>query len=317
MSGRAALDRRALGLVLTRLANGQPAELPESASAVRAAPATPARRIGITGAPGAGKSALIGRLALQRLHHGHERRIGVLAIDPTSPRSGGAILGDRIRIDEVDEHGELYVRSVASRSATDGLADQAPEMLAAMEAFGFDELVLETVGVGQVEYAVRGIVDTLVLVIPPDGGDQVQAMKAGIAELADIFVVNKADLPGAQRMAADVKRVVALARRSSGAWLPPVLLTSMHDAASIAALSGAIDAHAAWLAQSNRLPALQLARSRYGLTRALEQLARRVVDEQDAAFFAQPLQGQLQHAAALIARRVGHGGLPSTSETAP
>lgn len=320
MRGRAALDRRALGLVLTRLANGQPAELPESASAVQTAPATPARRIGITGAPGAGKSALIGRLALQRLQRdceGRQQRIGVLAIDPTSPRSGGAILGDRIRIDEVDPDGELYVRSVASKSATDGLADQAPEMLAAMEAFGFDELVLETVGVGQVEYAVRGIVDTLVLVIPPDGGDQVQAMKAGVAELADIFVVNKADLPGAQRMAADVKRVVSLARRASGAWLPPVLLTSMHDAASIAALAGVIDAHVDWLAQSDRLPALQLARSRYGLTRALERLARRIVDEQDATFFAQPLHAQLHHAAALIARRAGHGGLPSTSETAP
>jgi LAO/AO transport system kinase len=296
MTERRPLDRAALGRVLTRLAKGQPAALPDIAPA----DAAPARRIGFTGAPGAGKSTLVGRLALKRTR---ERRVGVLAIDPTSPRSGGAILGDRIRIDEIDETGELYVRSVASKSATDGLADQAPEMLTAMEAFGFDELVLETVGVGQVEHAVRQIVDTLVLVLPPDGGDHVQAMKAGIAELADIFVVNKSDVAGAQRMAADVKRVVAFAKRAPSAWVPPVLLTSMNDAASIVALSSTIDEHAAWLAKTDALPALQLARSRYGLARLVERLARRAVAEQDAAFFAQPVQQQVRHTLDLIAQR--------------
>ncbi|MFZ5637109.1 MAG: ArgK/MeaB family GTPase [Pseudomonadota bacterium] len=296
MIERRPLDRAALGRVLTRLAQG------ESAGAPAQTRAAPARRIGVTGAPGAGKSTLVGRLALQRAR---DRRVGVLAIDPTSPRSGGAILGDRIRIDEVDEAGELYVRSVASKSATDGLADQAPEMLDAMESFGFDELVLETVGVGQAEQAVRQVVDTLVLVVPPDGGDHVQAMKAGIAELADIVVVNKADLPGAQRMAADIKRVVAFAKRAPQAWVPPVLLTSMQDAGSVAALSEAIDAHAAWLVGRDALPELRLARSRYTLTRALERLARRVVADRPAVFFAPSLAEQVRHAAELMTRQAG------------
>jgi LAO/AO transport system kinase len=310
MTERVALDRAALGRVLTQLAKGQQAALPDSVPVSD----TPARRIGFTGAPGAGKSTLVGRLALKR---SRERRVGVLAIDPTSPRSGGAILGDRIRIDEVDETGELYVRSVASKSATDGLADQAPEMLAAMEAFGFDELVLETVGVGQVENAVHQIVDTLVLVIPPDAGDHVQAMKAGIAELADIFVVNKADQPGAQRMAAEIKRVVAFAKRAPRAWVPPVLLTSVKDAESLVALSSAIDEHAAWLAKTNALPALQLARGRYVLARAVERLARRVVNDHDSTLFVLPFQQQLKRTADLIAQHAGPGDLPPTSETNP
>ncbi|MFT3821171.1 MAG: GTP-binding protein [Rubrivivax sp.] len=297
MSVHPPLDRWALGRALTQLSTGRAAEVPEPAP-----DAAPARRIGVTGAPGAGKSSLVGRLALQRLR---ARRVGVLAIDPSSPRSGGAILGDRIRIDEIDEAGELYVRSIASRSATDGLSDLAPEMLAAMEAFGFDELVLETVGVGQVEQAVRRIVDTLVLVIPPDGGDHVQAMKAGIAELADIVVVHKADLPAAQRMAADLRRVLALSRRAPQAWVPPVLLTSVRDAASVQALSQAIDEHQAWLARSDAGPALRLERARYALARALERLARRVADEQDTGFFLQPAQLQLRQAALLIARHAG------------
>lgn len=300
MTGHRPLDRVALGRVLTRLAKGEPAALRDLGTPADGA--APARRIGFTGAPGAGKSTLVGRLAMRR---SREYRVGVLAIDPTSPRSGGAILGDRIRIDEVDETGELYVRSVASKSATDGLADQAPEMLVAMEAFGFHELVLETVGVGQVEHAVRQIVDTLVLVIPPDAGDHVQAMKAGIAELADIFVVNKADLPGAQRMAADIKRVVASAKRPPHAWVPPVLLASIKEGDSTGALSLAIDEHSAWLAKTNALPALRLARGRYVLARALEQMVRRVVDEQEATLFNLPLQQQLRQTADLLAQRAG------------
>lgn len=309
MTARGPLDRRALGQVLTQLAGGRPAALPDLTPCVGS---LPARRIGFTGAPGAGKSTLVGRLALRRAR---DRRVGVLAIDPTSPRSGGAILGDRIRIDEIDEAGELYVRSVASKSATDGLADQAPEMLAAMEAFGFDELVLETVGVGQVENAVRHVVDTLVLVVPPDGGDHVQAMKAGIAELADVIVVNKADLSGAQRMAADIKRVVGLSRRRAQPWVPPVLLTSAGDVDSIDALSRAIDDHAAWLAQTDALPTRRLARARYVLTRAIERLARRVIDEKDATFFTLSLPQQVRHASDLITQRAGVEDRPFTKET--
>lgn len=311
MTVPAALDRRGLGQVLTRLTQSRGAELPALPAD---AGAIPARRIGFTGAPGAGKSTLVGRLALQRAR---DRRVGVLAIDPSSPLSGGAILGDRIRMDEVDESGELYVRSVASKSATDGLADHAPDMLDAMEAFGFDELFLETVGVGQAERAVRQVVDTLVLVLPPDAGDHVQAMKAGIAELADIVVVNKADQPGAQRMAADVKRVVAFARRPPQSWTPPVLLTSIGDAASVQALSRAVDEHKAWLERTDALPALRLARARYRLTRHVERLARSVVDAQDLPFFSQPLHQQVRQAAELITRQAGPPDRSTPKETNP
>ena len=182
-----------------------------------------ARRIGLTGAPGAGKSTLAGHLAL---HRARDRRLGVLAVDPSSPKSGGAILGDRIRMDELDGSAELYIRSIGSRSTSDGLSDNLPEMLDLMDAHGFDEVLLETVGVGQAEYAARVQVDTLVLVLLPESGDVVQAMKAGIMEMADIFVVNKADLPGAQKMATDIKRISAMARHTEGDWRPTVLLAS-------------------------------------------------------------------------------------------
>jgi LAO/AO transport system kinase len=299
---RAPLDRRALGRELTRLANASAQSLlADAAAAVRgpaavpatAAPAAPARRIGLTGAPGAGKSSLAGRLALYRSRQG-ARRVGVLAVDPSSPHTGGAILGDRIRMDELPGSAELYIRSVGSRSSSDGLSDNLPEMLELMEAHGFDEVLLETVGVGQAEHAARVQVDTLVLVLLPDSGDAVQAMKAGIMELADLYVVNKADLPGAQRMAADVQRVTALSRSAPGAWQPPVLLASSQQPDSIAALSEAIDAHGRWLLARADGQALRLARARYRLGRVLERLLAEQVRALDAASLQAPLAEQVR-----------------------
>lgn len=165
------LDRRALGRRLSALAD---ASVEQCLRLAEITDAFSVPRIGLTGAPGVGKSTLAARLAL---HRADTRRIGVLAIDPSSPLSGGAILGDRIRLDEMaqasDYKSRIYMRSVASRAAADGLADNLPEMLQAMAAAGFDELLLETVGVGQVEHAVRSQVDTLVLVLMPGSGDTV------------------------------------------------------------------------------------------------------------------------------------------------
>ncbi|MBL8288259.1 MAG: methylmalonyl Co-A mutase-associated GTPase MeaB [Rubrivivax sp.] len=302
---RPPLDRRALGRELTRLANASAAQLLRGgdAPASRAPAAAPAaRRIGLTGAPGAGKSTLAGHLALHRARQGAEqgaeqgeerRRVGVLAVDPSSPRSGGAILGDRIRMDELQGAGELYIRSIGSRSTHDGLSDNLPEMLDLLDAHGFDDVVLETVGVGQAEYAARVQVDTLVLVLLPDSGDAVQAMKAGIMEMADIFVVNKADLPGAQRMAADIRRIAALARPEAGAWRAPVLLTSARDSASVAALSDAIDQHQQWLDQAGRRSAAALERARYRLRRVIERRVAEAVRGLDAQQLAAPLARQL------------------------
>jgi len=295
----APLDRRALGRTLTRLANAGPLEL---AALAPRQPAAAARRIGITGAPGAGKSTLLGRLALKRLPRG---RLGVLAVDPSSPKSGGAILGDRVRMDELAGADELYIRSLGSRRTSDGLADNLPEMLDAMDDYGFAEVLLETVGVGQAEYAARAHVDTLVLVLLPDSGDTVQAMKAGIMEMADIFVVSKADLPGARKMAADIRRIASVMRPAPRAWAPPVLLVAQDQPESIDALSEAIDRHQAWLADTHRHDAIRDQRARYRLRRLLEIRAAEFIAVQDPVFFTQPLEQQVTRLLAGLASPEG------------
>ena len=238
---RPPLDRATLGRTLTRIANaGGRAALSE----LIALPAPSARRIGLTGSPGTGKSTLVRALAAASLAQG--RRVGVVAVDPSSPYSHGAILGDRIRMGEVAGHPELFFRSLASRSAHDGLADNLAAVLCAMERHDFDELLVETVGTGQAEVSVRALVDCVVLVLMPESGDQIQAMKAGVTEIADVLVVNKADLAGAGRIAAEVKDALSLRRHGAGQWVPPVILTSRDDAASHRALTQAIEARFAW-----------------------------------------------------------------------
>jgi LAO/AO transport system kinase len=276
-----ALDRRALGLELTRVANFTASD--ELAAADP--PATTARRIGVTGAPGAGKSTLAGRLAVERLSHG---ALGVLAIDPTSAKSGGAILGDRVRMDDLPGAERLFIRSFGSRTATDGLADNLPELLDTMDRYGFDEVIVETVGVGQADWAARLQVDTLVLVLPPDAGDIVQAMKAGIIEMADIFVINKADLPAASRMASEIKRIVALTRRDDAGWTPPVLLAAQANPESIGELSRQIDRHLDWLQATGMSASRLLLRRKYRLRRWLERQAQAIIDRAPATFFDTP-----------------------------
>ena len=260
MSGasRAPLDRVALGRALSQLANagGRTALCGPVAPAGRGA-----RRIGITGAPGTGKSTLLRCVAAASLAQG--RRVGVLAVDPTSPYSRGAILGDRIRMGEVATHPELFFRSLASRSAHDGLADNLAGILCAMESHHFDELLVETVGTGQAEHAIRLLVDCVVLVLMPESGDQVQAMKAGVMEIADVLVVNKADLPGAARISAQLKDVVTLRRPDANRRVPPVILASQDDAASQRAVADAIDAHCIWLRERDDGVARSRARAAY------------------------------------------------------
>jgi LAO/AO transport system kinase len=284
---KAPLDRRALGLSLNRLSNASVADVFKFGG--DAAAGHPARRIGFTGPPGAGKSSLIGRLAQLRAQ---DRRMGVLAIDPSSPKSGGAILGDRIRMDELTGIEDLYIRSFGSRSATDGLTDNLPELLAAMDAHDFDEIMVETVGVGQVEYAIRAQVDTLILVLLPESGDAIQAMKAGVMEMADIFVVNKSDLAGAPRMASDIKRVITMLHREAGDRPPPILLTSFEDADSIRQLSHEIDQHQAFLENSGERTALLAERARYRLRQLVERQSRRVIRDLESTFFDAPLDKQ-------------------------
>jgi LAO/AO transport system kinase len=240
---RPPFDRRAVAKALSRCANATVAEVLAGSAAVTAG--GNARRIGFTGAPGAGKSTLISQLVRHRA--GQAERLGVLAIDPTSPFSGGAILGDRIRMDRVLQDDRVFIRSFASRGAHDGLTDNVADLLDVMDIHGFDEVILETVGVGQTEYTVQIMVDTLVLILTPESGDQIQAMKAGLMETADIYVINKADRPNARQATNDVRAVLAQTSAAT-AWRPEVVETSAEREDSVERLSHVIDRHQQWFA---------------------------------------------------------------------
>jgi len=230
-----AVDRRALSRALTRAANASVEDVLDTAPH---ASLGRARLIGITGAPGAGKSTLVGRLAPHRL--ARAANLAIIAIDPSSPTTGGALLGDRIRMEALADDPRIFMRSLASREAHDGLSVNVPEVLATLDAFGFDEVLVETVGVGQSAYGVRDLVDAEVLVLTPGAGDYVQAMKAGIMETADIFVLNKAELPGADRLEAELAAVL---QRPGDA--PPVIRVQPGEEGGLASLSAALDRHLA------------------------------------------------------------------------
>ena len=177
-------------------------------------------RIGVTGPPGAGKSTLVNGLARHFLNQ--NKRVGIVAVDPTSPFTGGALLGDRVRMNDFPTDGRIYFRSMATRGATGGLAAATDNVAILYDAFGFDVTLIETVGVGQVELDIIDTCDVVVVVIVPESGDAVQMLKAGLMEIADIFCLNKADRPGAERLAADLRHtletqlMVSRAMRSAG-----------------------------------------------------------------------------------------------------
>jgi LAO/AO transport system kinase len=234
-----------------------------------------ARRIGFSGPPGAGKSSLIAAWAARGLARG--RRVGVIAVDPSSPLSQGCVLGDRIRMDGVTDQPGFYLRSLPSRTMHDGLCPNVASLLDELELAKFDDVVLETVGVGQSDYTLRSVVDTFVLVLSPEGGDVVQAMKAGILEVADVLVINKADLPAAKRMARDVAGVVDL--RSNAPWRAPVIEVSATQAAGLTELEEAINAHSTYSASLPNVPARLQLRRRYRLQKALEVTLEQILNE--------------------------------------
>ncbi len=221
-----------------------------------------ASRLGITGPPGAGKSTLTNELA--RLYREAGETVAVLAVDPSSPFTGGALLGDRIRMEERTLDPGVYIRSMASRDGHGGLARATIDACDAMDAFGFDRILLETVGVGQAEFDVVGAADTVLVVVHPGAGDGIQAMKAGLLEVADVLVVNKADQPGAEQLALDLDEAVQVRLRPSlrpdantaeaaARWKPPVVSVSAKARTGLADLLRAVEDHARYLAADGRL----------------------------------------------------------------
>ena len=212
-----------------------------------------AHRVGITGPPGAGKSTLTA--ALTRNWRAEGRTVAVVAVDPTSPLTGGALLGDRIRMEGVALDPGVFIRSMATRGALGGLAVTTREVCDVLDAAGFDRIVIETVGVGQSELEVVSVADTVVLVMTPESGDGIQTLKSGLIEVADLFVVNKADRPGAERLLKELEFALHLGRRgeAEGEWSPPVLLATASAGEGVAALGAEIARHAGWLRSTGRL----------------------------------------------------------------
>lgn len=242
-------DRGSIGRLLSLVERGGP---PARAVGRLTFPAATAIEsvIGVTGAPGAGKSTLTDRLVTEARRAGS--RVGVLAIDPSSPFSGGAILGDRVRMQGHSSDEGVFVRSMATRGHLGGLALAAPEAIRLLAAVGMNVVIVETVGVGQVEVEVAGAADTTVVVVTPGWGDSVQANKAGLLEVADILVVNKADRDGAAASRRDLEHMLDL-DTTMGPWRPPVLATSASKGEGIDELWEAIGGHGRYLSDSGEL----------------------------------------------------------------
>ena len=219
-----------------------------------------AQVIGITGSPGVGKSTSTSALVTELRRAG--KRVGVLAVDPSSPFSGGALLGDRVRMQDHALDRDVYIRSMASRGHLGGLAWSTPQALRVLDAAGCDVVLVETVGVGQSEVEIAGMADTTIVLLAPGMGDGIQAAKAGILEIGDLYVVNKADRDGADQVRRDLRSMLALAERPEGAWKPPIVKTVAHRGEGLDELAAEIDRHRAWLESSGELERRRRRRAR-------------------------------------------------------
>jgi LAO/AO transport system kinase len=248
--------------------------------------------VGVTGSPGSGKSTLCDQLIERWRAHGHQ--VGVIAVDPSSPFSGGAILGDRVRMQRHATDSGVFIRSMAARGHLGGLAAAAREAVRLVDASGRDRCLLETVGVGQSELEVMRVADTTVVVTTPVTGDAVQVIKAGILEIADIFVVNKADLPGAPKIYRDLRDLVRQTK-AHAAWQPPVVMTSAQAGTGIDELETAIDRHREALAESGELEVRRVDRVRAEIEAiVVERAAERARQALDEGTMGRALEGDIR-----------------------
>ena len=266
-------DRSALARLLSKVERGG-AEA-RSVSEVTHELVGRATTVGITGAPGAGKSTLTSSLV--REMRAADVAVGVLAIDPSSPFTGGAILGDRVRMDEHVLDDDVFIRSMATRGHLGGLSVAVPDAARVLDAVGLEWVLIETVGVGQVEVEIAGEADTTVVVVNPGWGDTVQANKAGLMEIADIFVVNKADRAGVDETVSDLERMLSL--RSGSEWRPPVIRTIATEGAGAAELWAAIQQHGEWSRSSGEFERRRAVRREQELRRIVNSLMAARVEE--------------------------------------
>jgi LAO/AO transport system kinase len=283
-------DARSLARLVSLVENGSPALRPVMRAV--APYAGHARVIGLTGSPGVGKSTLTG--ALVRAYREPGLRVAVLAVDPTSPFTGGALLGDRVRMQEHATDSGVFIRSMASRGHLGGLALAAPQALRILDAAGFDVICVETVGVGQAEVEIASLADTTLVIVAPGMGDSIQAAKAGILEIADVFAVNKSDRPGAQEVVRDLRGMLAMARHEQGGWKPPIVSVSAATGDGIGELAAKLDAHASWLGDSGE-------RDRRRLERAREEVSAIAVAQMRRQIGGLPGQSRLDDLAAQVA----------------
>lgn len=248
-------DQRALARVISLIENGDTTV--RSVMKALAPSAAGARVIGVTGSPGAGKSTLTG--ALVRALRASGERVAVLAVDPSSPFSGGALLGDRVRMQDHATDPGVFIRSMASRGQLGGLAAAAPQGVRALDAAGFGVILIETVGVGQAEVEVASAADSTIVLVVPGMGDSVQAAKAGVLEIADVLVVNKADRPGTQATVRDLRNMVAL---SAAPWKPPIVTTVGTTGEGIEDLVRQLGRHWEWLTASGERDRRRVRRAR-------------------------------------------------------
>lgn len=271
----AAHDRRATGRLLSLVERGDAdADL---VTELTHGPFDRAHIIGITGPPGAGKSTLVARLIAGLVADGSSP--AVLAVDPSSPLTGGAILGDRVRMADVDS--TAFIRSVATRGHSGGLALAIPGGVRVLTAAGFDPILIETVGVGQVEVDITAAADTAVVVITPGMGDAVQANKAGLLEVADLFVVNKADQPGADDTRRDLELMLELSHvtgQEDASYRPPILMTNSLDGAGVTEVTAAIRAHHTHLTESGNLEERHRRRARLEIASRLRSNREAIVE---------------------------------------